>query len=61
MEHTGHIGRRNHYAVWLSFIGSTPEKLVLHPVTVPFVLDGSRIVFRRDVHSIRFRAKIVKK
>ena len=46
VEDAGHIGRGDNDCVGLAGIGFGVEQAVLHPVGIPFVFDGTRVIFR---------------
>ncbi len=45
VKHTGHVRRRNNNRIGFAVIRLRMEKIMLHPVGVPFVLHFGRIVF----------------
>ena len=47
MEHAGNVRRRNHDSIRFAVIGNGVEQSVLHPISVPFVLNVLRVVFCR--------------
>ncbi|MPM59314.1 hypothetical protein SDC9_106154 [bioreactor metagenome] len=57
VEHTGYIGRRDHYCVRLPVIGFRMEVTLFHPISVPFVLSLCRRVFSGYFHIAKSHLK----
>ena len=54
MQHTWHIRRRNHHRVRFAAVRFRMKQFLLQPKTVPFLFNGTRIVFRCNFHYIYY-------
>ena len=45
MEDSGDVWRGDYDGVGLAGVGFGVEQAVLHPVGIPFVFDGTRVIF----------------
>ncbi len=46
VQHTRHVGRRNDHRVGHPIVGLRVEEFLVKPELIPFLLDGTRVVFR---------------
>ncbi len=50
VQHAGDIGRRDDDGVGHAVVGLRVEEFLVEPELVPFLLDGTRVVFRSEFH-----------
>ena len=50
MQHTRHVGRRNHHRIGLPMVGLGMKQFLLQPEFIPLFLYSTRIIFRSNFH-----------